>query len=322
MNRLERLSTILIQLQSGGWVRSQDIADRFEITARTVYRDIQSLTATGVPILSEPGKGYRMVDGYRLPPVQFSYKEAAALITADKLIELHTDKSLYQDYKSALFKIKSILRQTDKEYLQALEDNIQVLPNPYLPVKKDQQHQAGYIQSIIEAIAHKKIILLSYKTRDQDQSLHRKVEPIGIFQLMNKWHIIAYCQLRRDYRDFRIDRIDALTSTTDCFTKSHPTLKKYLSKIVRKENLTQVILRMKKEDARYLGDQKYYNGYVSEKTKRDELEITFLTGSLRGFAHWYMMIGLYADILEPAILKDEVSKMVQGFSARLGNTLC
>lgn len=77
-----------------------------------------------------------MVDGYRLPPVQFSYKEAAALITADKLIELHTDKSLDQDYKSALFKIKSILRQTDKEYLQALEDNIQVLPNPYLPVKK------------------------------------------------------------------------------------------------------------------------------------------------------------------------------------------
>lgn len=64
---------------------------------------------------------------------------------------------------------------------------------------------------------------------------------------MNKWHIIAYCQLRRDYRDFRIDRIDALTSTTDCFTKSHPTLKKYLSKIVRKENLTQVILRMKKK---------------------------------------------------------------------------
>jgi predicted DNA-binding transcriptional regulator YafY len=120
-------------------------------------------------ILSEPGKGYRMVDGYRLPQCS-SLQRTAALITADKLIELHTDKSLDQDYKSALFKIKSILRQTDKEYLQALEDNIQVLPNPYLPVKKDQQHQAGYIQSIIEAIAHKKIIQLSYKTRDQDQS--------------------------------------------------------------------------------------------------------------------------------------------------------
>ncbi len=133
MNRLQRLSSILIQLQSGSWVRSQDIAQRFKISARTVYRDIQSLGESGVPILGEAGYGYRLVEGYKLPPVSFSLQEASALITAEKLIEKQTDHGLEQDYKSALFKIKAVLHKSDKEYLAALEDNIQVLHNPYLP---------------------------------------------------------------------------------------------------------------------------------------------------------------------------------------------
>lgn len=303
MNRLQRLSSILIHLQSGGWITAGDIAHRFEITARTVYRDIQSLHQSGVPIISEAGRGYRLMDGYKLPPVQFTYDEAAALITAEKLIERHTDKSLDKEYKSALYKIKAILKQTDKDYLHALEDNIQVLANPYLPTERSEELNDAAIQPLIDAIAHKKLIHLRYQSREKEDVSSRYVEPIGIFQIMSKWHIIGYCRLRKDYRDFRLDRVKEMNITADRFTQSHPTLKKYLSKIVYKENLVKVVIRMKKENVRYLGDQKYYSGYVSERMVDDDIELTFLTGSLRGFAHWYMMIGAYAQILEPDTLK-------------------
>jgi len=73
------------------------MAQRFNISARTVYRDIQSLGTSGVPIVAEPGNGYRMMDGYKLPPVSFTLKEATALITAEKLIEKHTDQGLDRD---------------------------------------------------------------------------------------------------------------------------------------------------------------------------------------------------------------------------------
>lgn len=303
MNRLQRLSSILIHLQSGGWITAKDIAYRFEITSRTVYRDMQSLHQSGVPVISEAGRGYRLVDGYKLPPVQFTYNEAAALITAEKLIERHTDKSLDKEYKSALYKIKAILKQTDKDYLHALEDNIQVLANPYLPTDRSAELSDAALQPLIDAITHKKLIHLRYQSREKEELSSRYVEPIGIFQIMSKWHIIGYCRLRKDYRDFRLDRVKEMNISADRFTQSHPTLKKYLSKIVYKENLIKVVIRMKKEHVRYLGDQKYYNGYVSERVVNDEVELTFLTGSLKGFAHWYMMIGAYAKLLEPITLK-------------------
>jgi len=305
LNRLQRLSAILIQLQSGSWVRSQDIAQRFKISSRTVYRDIQSLEASGVPIVAEAGYGYRMMDGYKLPPVSFTLQEATALITAEKLIEKHTDQGLDQDYKSALYKIKSVLHKSDKDYLAALDENIQVLHNPYLPVPTTGSH---FLQPLIEAISKKQRLKIEYQARNADQTTGREIEPVGIFYQLSKWHLVAYCHLRKDYRDFRLDRFKKVSPTGQHFTIKHPTLKKYLGQFKRKENLLSVELRMTGVAVKYLGDQKYYNGYVSEKIQGEHHILQFLTYSLTGFAQWYMMIGAYAEIVGPEELKLEVKK--------------
>ena len=94
MKRFNRVIAILIQLQSRKIVKAKDIADRFKISIRTVYRDIQTLEEAGVPIASESGIGYSLMEGYRLPPVMFTNTEAIAFITAEKLIEKFTDKSM------------------------------------------------------------------------------------------------------------------------------------------------------------------------------------------------------------------------------------
>ena len=112
--RLARLTAILTQLQSKRMLTAKEIA-KHNVSVRTVYRDIRTLEKSGIPIVIEEGKGYTLMDGYRIPPVMFTQDEANALITAEQLIRKNKDQSLTEQYESAVTKIKSVLKYTQKE---------------------------------------------------------------------------------------------------------------------------------------------------------------------------------------------------------------
>src|ERR1044071_3301431 len=117
MNRIDRLAAIVLQLQSRRLVKAQDIANKFSISLRTVYRDIRALEKGGVPIIGEAGIGYSLMEGYKLPPVMFNQDEASALLTAAKLVQSKTDEKTTAHYNSALDKIKAVLRFSEKEQI-------------------------------------------------------------------------------------------------------------------------------------------------------------------------------------------------------------
>ncbi|HKI47047.1 MAG TPA: HTH domain-containing protein [Balneolales bacterium] len=127
MNRIDRLTAILIQLQSRRVVRARDIAERFGISLRTVYRDIRALEEAGVPLFSEAGVGYSIMEGYRLPPVMFTRDEATAFLMAGKLVEKLTDPSTITSYQSAMYKVKAVLHSTEKDLLERANDHIEVI---------------------------------------------------------------------------------------------------------------------------------------------------------------------------------------------------
>src|SRR5215203_7098302 len=108
MNRIDRLAAITIQLQSKRLVKAQEVADKFGISLRTVYRDIHALEEAGVPVIGEAGVGYRLMEGYKLPPVLFNQDEASALLTASKLMQSMSDEHSSKHYSSALDKIKAV----------------------------------------------------------------------------------------------------------------------------------------------------------------------------------------------------------------------
>ncbi len=108
MNRINRVTSILIQLQSKKIIPAKEIAQRFNISLRTVYRDIRTLEEAGIPIGSEAGKGYFLVEGFLLPPVMFTAAEVGALITAGKFLNCHGDESFIKDFDSAMYKIRYI----------------------------------------------------------------------------------------------------------------------------------------------------------------------------------------------------------------------
>ncbi len=125
------------------------------------------------------------------------------------------------------------------------------------------------------------------------------------------WHLIAYCRLRKDYRDFRIDRIKNLVVTDEYYADEHPELKAYIAQKTKEKVLDAVVIVVDKEIHPHLENQKYYSGFISEKVVGDSMEMTFLTESLEGFARWYMMYGERAEIISPDSLRDRVRELTE-----------
>lgn len=314
MNRIDRITAILIQLQSKKIVKAQDIADRFRISLRTVYRDIKTLEEAGIPVLGEAGVGYSIMEGYRLPPVMFTKEEATAFLTAEKMIEKLTDASTEENYKSAMYKIRAVLRSTDKDFLETLDDQIEVLKSNR---QKSQPLATNSIQTILKSISAKNVLSIQYFANHNQQKTERNIEPVGIFYLEGFWHLIAFCRLRNDYRDFRIDRITHIKTTADFFKQLHPTLKTYLKQITKERKLLTVIISIDKAAVAYMNDQKFYNGFVSQKEVKGKIEMSFVTASLEGFSHWFMMFGDHADIISPAELKENIQVRLKKIAKRL-----
>jgi predicted DNA-binding transcriptional regulator YafY len=315
MNRLNRISTILIHLQSRSIVKAEQIADRFGISLRTVYRDIKTIQAAGVPIISEPGIGYSIMDGYRLPPVQFTVEEATAFLTAEKLIEKLTDHGMDDYYKSAMYKIRSVLRSKEKEYLETIEQVIKVKENKYLPTD---QYRSNALDTILKSIYQQKQLSIEYFAGYSQQNTIRNIEAIGIVFGYGHWLVIAYCHLRRDYRTFRVDRITKVQLSDKPIGTIHPPIDQFITKIKTEKKLHEVILATDVHNLRYFGDQKYYNGFVSQEIKDGVVTMTFLTSSLYGFARWYMMFGDIATILAPPELVVKCKELVHAIEKNLG----
>jgi len=298
--RFDRIVSILIQLQSKKIVKAQELAHRFEVSLRTIYRDIRTLEASGVPIYSEAGVGYALMEGYRLPPVMFTREEVSSFIAAEKLMQKFTDPTLGTHYASAMFKLKSVLRSTDKDYLSNIESR--VVMQTAEPLFGD--NSPNTLAVLFESIAEKKQILLSYKTFDKEETTQRNIEPVGVFHDHNCWYFLGYCHLRRDYRQFRTDRILEIKKTELDFSIEHDSLETYLNKTEKTIPTTKVRILVEKKIAKYLAFERKYHGFVSEKEVDGQIEMTFMCTNIdNGFPRWFLMFGDYATILEPEKLK-------------------
>ena len=203
MNRVDRLFGILTLLQSKKYVTAEQIAEQFNMSIRTVYRDIKALGEQGIPVSFEPHKGYFIVQGYFLPPVSFTSDEANALMLMEYLVTSFADKSIQLHYSNALTKIKSVLKGTQKENLQSLSDNIK------FQFPENIKNDFEYLSVLQQCITNKHIIRLDYKNNNEEVS-QREVEPIGLIFYAFNWHLIGWCHLRNDYRDFKVSRVQQI----------------------------------------------------------------------------------------------------------------
>jgi predicted DNA-binding transcriptional regulator YafY len=293
------------------------MADRFNISLRTVYRDVKALDESGVPVIGEAGTGYTIMDGYRLPPVMFTQEEASALLLGAKLAERFADGSVKKHYQAALFKIKAVLRSPDKEYVESLTEHIEILTRN-APEQDGEANQ--YLSTLQQSIVHKRVVGLQYQARDQEESTRRDVEPIGLVYYSAAWHLIAWCRLRQGYRDFRLSRMIAVCLREDRFDAGiHPSIRDYIQQIMKESDLREAVVHFDKGIAKYIQEQKYFSGFVSEEDLGEVISMKFLVSSFEHFARWLVMFADRARIESPDTLRHMMKDLVEKIWLRQEN---
>ncbi|AUP78236.1 helix-turn-helix transcriptional regulator [Flavivirga eckloniae] len=201
MSQLSRLIAILTLLKSKRLLTATELAKKFEVSIRTIYRDIRKLEEAGVPVTTIEGRGYSLMEGYSVAPVQFTEKQANALITAEHLINQSKDTSFVNDFNEALTKIKSVFRTSIQEKSELLQSKIHIFNPTYENIS------SNALSEIQLAITNFNFIEINYKKESDTKITFRKVEPYAMYSIYHKWILIAWCYLRQDYRAFRVDRI-------------------------------------------------------------------------------------------------------------------
>jgi predicted DNA-binding transcriptional regulator YafY/DNA gyrase inhibitor GyrI len=175
---------------------------------RTIYRDMRTLEQAGVPICGDAGVGYSLVDGYRLPPLMFTPEEALAFLTAEKFIEQMTDSHNSQHFRSGMDKVRAVMRGVQRDYMAEVGASIVVCRSSHVA----RATRPGVLQTILRSIDSREILAMEY-TRGDGLTSSRDVEAVGMTFSHPCWYLAAWCHLRGEYRTFRLDRIDSLSTT-------------------------------------------------------------------------------------------------------------
>jgi len=205
MHKSERLFQLVNLLRGRRTaITAQQLADVMEVTTRTIYRDIQTLIQTGIPIDGEAGIGYLLAPGFQLPPLMFDFEELQSLLLGSSMVQAWTDPELAKAATRAEAKIRATLPPT---LLQQAEEQ------PYQVPQFDKHNEVRERHGIIrKACEQKNKLVLCYSDVELAES-ERIIWPLGLIFWGEKWTLLAWCELRNDFRHFRLDRIVELNET-------------------------------------------------------------------------------------------------------------
>ena len=319
MNRIDRISAILIHLQSKQIVKASELAERFGVSKRTIYRDIRSLEEAGVPLGGEAGVGYYLSDSYHLPPVSLTREEAGAFIVAAKLMEKHTDFSVNQQFQSGLTKIRSVLRNADKDYLANIEDQIAVLK---ASDRSGARSSNPFFALIMQAMNEGKVVEIEYVSGYTKEETKRDVEPYNLWFYSMNWHLIGYCRKRKGYRDFRMDRIKSVTITGHRYEKPVSfSIEHYYEEMMKNQELYSAQLLIDEEVYPHIQNSRYYFGFIDEQKVGNKYKMNFLVNDLRYLAKWIITLGNHVEVLKSSALNGLILSEIEILSAHYSKKL-
>lgn len=218
MNKTDRMLAIVLELQGKGRQRAEDLAETFETSKRTIYRDILALCEAGVPVVSVPGLGYTLMEGYFLPPLHFTTEEAIILLLGSGFMAQNFDAQYQVAARSASSKITNVLPTKQRHEVQLLQEGIHFVgAGPAVPTLEEK------LLPLRRAILERTTVRFIYHTRhpvEESPSNRRSVDPYGLVYINNSWNLTAYCHLRQGVRFFKLDRMEHLELLNQHFERS------------------------------------------------------------------------------------------------------
>lgn len=201
MRRADRLFQIVQIIRGRRLTTAAHLAQRLEVSERTVYRDVADLQTQGVPIEGEAGVGYRLGKGFDLPPLMFTTQEAQALVAAVRFAQSWLDPALAAASADALGRVVSVLPSAERAAAEGLL--------VFVPTAGLEPGTQRVLQALREAAQAKRLAHIHYHDAT-DIRTERTVRPLGVFYWGAVWTLAAWCESREDFRSFRVDRIETL----------------------------------------------------------------------------------------------------------------
>jgi predicted DNA-binding transcriptional regulator YafY len=291
MNRIDRLFAILLSLQHKRRIRAQDLARQFEISKRTIYRDLSALNQMGIPIRALPGEGFELVEGYYLPPLMFTENEAIALILGSRLLSQQAAGALTPSADSALLKIKIALPDQVRARSEALTNIISfITPKAKFDLDDPQ------LLLIQNAIQDKRVLHLHYRGYQKNEITERDVEPHQLFYADGVWYLEAYCRMRKGVRDFRLSRMEKVTSRRETFPKKR-TGKAQIQPII------VIKIRFAPNAVRWVRERQHYGYQHDEQETPQGTVMVYHVHHESEIIPWILGWGTSAEVLSPKELR-------------------
>jgi predicted DNA-binding transcriptional regulator YafY len=294
LNRIERLFALLLWLQIHRQARAKDIANRFEISERTVYRDIKALIAMNIPIVSINGEGYELMPHFMLPPVKLTDDESKAIFMSIQLFLRHSTGKLRFDAESALNKLQQTLSPSALQQLVKSAHILSFYPSQY-PIEWDNP----MVLLLTQAILDKRLVRFQYQKYESTTTEERLIEPYSLTLSQGAWYINGFCRLRNDLRDFRLSRIEKLECLDEIFQKRMVIPPKTTHMTVR--------VRFSQEAVRHVHERQHY-AYTHTN---DEGEFVYEVQDLSEIQNWILSYGSQIKTVTPASLSDWLQEQAQ-----------
>lgn len=316
MNRTDRLVAMVLFLQGRRVVRASEMAAHFEVTERTIYRDIAALGEGGVPISGEAGVGYCLMKGYQLPPVMFTAEEASALFVGGEMVKQFTDASLQGPMASALDKLRAVLPRDKQDHVEKLVSRTIVRGR----VGRATPDTAGqrWMVTVQQGVVMRRVLRMAYRGLEREEETQRDVEPLGVVFYGGAWYLVAWCRLRTGIRHFRVDRIRRLELLPVAFAPREDF--KLADHMERSgvEGDTEPVRVWFHQHAQERAQRESYATLIEEKKRDGGAEFTLYSYSLEWTAQWLLSFGDRAEAMAPKKLRSLVRAAAEKVVAKHG----
>jgi predicted DNA-binding transcriptional regulator YafY len=297
MNRTDRLLAIVLELQRKGQQRGEDLAVTFEVSTRTIYRDIQALSEAGVPIIAVQKKGYSLSEGYFLPPLHFTTEEALILALGCDFMGHSFDDQYRAVAEAASRKIDAVLPDTLRQEVSYLSANISFFVADPL---SDQQREN--VRQLRSAIAERRTVHFRYtkKKATSSEVTMREVDPYSLARLANDWLLMGYCHLRKALRVFRLGRIDHLKLLGKQFERWADFQPDWIA--ANEEPEVVVTALFDQEVADFVHESHPFSVAAAEPTP-EGLLLTLRVRDERDLLQWFLSWGKHVQVKSPESLR-------------------
>jgi predicted DNA-binding transcriptional regulator YafY len=305
MNRIDRLLGMILALQGSRFITAGGLAERFEVSRRTVYRDLEALAEVGVPLVATPGRGYSLAPGYHLPPVMLTPAEASVLALASGLFRHFVAHEGRAALDSALRKVEAVLPAETRAEVEETTRRVCLTSWPHRAAPLDD----ALPLMVRQALRERRRLAFTYHSRSTSNTTERRADPYSLVYFAGDWHLLGYCHDREAVRQFRLSRMSDPRLLDERFTMpaESDARRFWANGQVSRTGDCVARVRFAPTVTRWVRERLHYSREAENETP-EGLEVTFRVDRWEELLTWLLGWGGDAVVLSPPELRHRVAE--------------